>query len=64
MQIQFKDNHGIGFPSRMLKKKYHKPILFFMEFSFKVYKSTLSSTVPSASHKQQNKGMLKENNYA
>jgi len=67
MQVQFKDNHGFSFPSSMLKKKKAKKnitSLFFMLFSFEIYKSTLSFTVPSALDKQQNRGMLKQDVYA
>lgn len=66
MQVQFKDNHGFSFPSSMLKKKNKKNTtsLFFMQFSFEIYKSTLSFTVPSALDKQQNRGMLKQDVYA
>lgn len=66
MQVQFKDNHGFSFPSSMLKKKKktkNTTSLFFM-FSFEIYKSTLSFTVPSALDKQQNRGMLKQDVYA
>lgn len=66
MQVQFKDNHGFSFPSSMLKKNQKKTTtsLFFMLFSFEIYKSTLSFTVPSALDKQQNRGMLKQDVYA
>jgi len=57
---------GLVFQAACLKKKAKKTItsLFFMLFSFEIYKSTLSFTVPSALDKQQNRGMLKQDVYA